>query len=89
MSGYRELWLYGYSLFGGTYIVNVLKFRTLYILTFLPKFCFSCSYFLKYLVKRQTMQTQEQSDLGLHCLHTPFYWALFFGVGNFRTFTIQ
>ena len=58
--------------------VNVLKIRTLYSILFLPKFCFLCSCFLKYLVERQTVQTQirlllkEQSDLGLHCLHMSF-----------------
>ena len=30
---------------------------------------------------------QKQSDLGLHCLHIPFYWQLC--VRNFRTFTIN
>ena len=35
--------------------VNVLKFRTLYSILFWPKFCFLCSYFLKYLVEWQTV----------------------------------
>ena len=61
--------------------VNVLKFKTLYSILFWPKFYFLCSCFLNifnYLVEWQIVQTQirlllqEQSDLGLHCLHMSF-----------------
>ena len=37
------------------YMANVLKFQTLYSIPFLPKLCVLCSYFLKYLVERQTV----------------------------------
>ena len=62
-------------------MVIVLQFQTLYSMLFRPKFCFLCSSFLKYLVEMansvdpdQTAPSglQEQSDLGLHCLHMPF-----------------
>ena len=29
---------------------------------------------------------QEQSDLGLHCMHMPFYQKI--GVQSFRTYTV-
>ena len=32
---------------------------------------------------------KEQSDLGLHCLHMPCHFVKYFGVGNFRTFTVM
>ena len=38
-----------------TNTVNVLKFWALYSLLFWPKFCFSCTGFLKYLVEWQTV----------------------------------
>ena len=55
-------------------MVNVLKFRTLYSILFLSKFCFLCrTLFLKILSRMANSvdpyQT-TQSDLGLHCLHT-------------------
>ena len=70
-------------------MVNVLKFRTLYFILFRPKFCFLCI-FLKILGEMansvdpdQTAPStlirlllQEQSDLGLHCLHMPFCQTL-------------
>ena len=55
--------------------LNVLKFRTLYSIHFLPKFYFLCSWFLKYLVEWQTVLTLIRlflKDLGLHCFHMPF-----------------
>ena len=57
--------------------------------TFLIKLCSLCSYFLKYFVEWQTVYNlirvllQEQSDLGLHCLHMPFNQKL--RVQNFNT----
>ena len=50
-------------------------FNTLFHNFFYLNFAFYAVFFLKYLVKRQTVQAlirlliQEQSDLGLHCLH--------------------
>ena len=62
-------------------MVNVLKLQTLYSI-FFSKVSLSCCCFLKYLVEWQTVKTlirlQEQSDLGLQCLHMPFYQKLSF-----------
>ena len=65
------------------YLVNVLKFLTLYEIPyfFLPKFCFLCSCFLKYLMGMANsvdpdQTAQELSDLWLHCLHRSFYQKL-------------
>ena len=38
-----------------TFSITVLKFQTLYSIHFLPKFCFKCICFLKYLVEWQTV----------------------------------
>ena len=43
---------------GGDVAVNDLKFQALHFIPVLPKFCFSCSCYLKYLVEWQTVQTQ-------------------------------
>ena len=64
--------------------VTVLKFRTLYSILFRLKFCFLCICLLKCLVEWQTVNTQirlllqEQSDLGLHCLHMAFCQKLWY-----------
>ena len=74
-------------------MINVLKFQTLYSILFSPKFCFSCTCFLKYLVEmansvdpNQTRLLHQQSDLGLCCLLMPFCQQLWYT--NFSTFTI-
>ena len=43
---------------GGAVTVSDLKFQALHSLPVLPKFCFLCSCFLKYLVEWQTVWTQ-------------------------------
>ena len=66
---------------GAFWIPKDAKFRTLYYISFWPKFCFLLSCFLKYSVEWQTVQTVirlllKQSDLGLHCLHMSFCQTL-------------
>ena len=72
------------------------KISNTLIHTFWPKFCFLCSGFFKYLVEWQTVQTlirlllQEQSNLGLHCLHMPHcqtLWCTKFKDFHYRTCT--
>ena len=54
------------------------KISNTLLVIFQSKFCFLCICFLKYLMEWQTVYTlirllpQEQSDLGLHCLHMLF-----------------
>ena len=71
--------------------INVLKFQH-FMLYFFALNMFLCIYSTKCMVLRQTMYTltrlllQEQSVLGLHCLHMPFYQASWWM--KVKTFTI-
>ena len=76
-------------------MVNVLKFQTLFLFLYSNKRLVNGARFHIMLVrmenKEDTDQTassevQKQSDIGLHCLSSPFWQAL--NVPNFRTFTI-
>ena len=54
--------------------LNVQKFCTLYFVLFWPKLCFSCNCYFKILIGMANnvdpdQTAQEQSHLGLHCLH--------------------
>ena len=77
---------------GGRYLISIaygkcLKFITLYSVLFWPKVCFLCTCCLNYLVEWQTVWTlirlllQDQSDLGLHCLHMSLWCSNMFSWG--------
>ena len=56
-------------------MVNVLKFRTLYSIPFFCLFFFLFMQLFPNILSGMANSVdpdQEQSDLGLHCLHMPF-----------------
>ena len=73
------------------HMVNVLKFRTLYSMIFLLKFCFLCSYFLKQWNGKQCRPWSDcsfRSSLVWVCTVCTCHFVSHFGVWNFRTFTV-
>ena len=57
-----------------TYMVNVLKFQALY--SILSKFCYFMKTLLEILSGMANSVDPDQTAVGLHCLHIPFYQTL-------------